>query len=342
MVGAPDVAPTIGGTPSLLCSGHQYRAAPSSGAKQRSPYTNGAGGQPLTAGCAAYRKQMGEMLCRMRGRSGMRLKDAAAVLGCSQATLSRLENGFAGWKVEYVRRLVEAYGPEARSSLADLEALLVAAGDWDWTCDFSDAFSQGLLARHLSTAGGGRFARLEQDLVHLESYEPYHVPGLLQTREYADQVCRDFYPGLRAHQRDLFTAFRQKRQQVLLKSPAPPRVRMIMSEAVLYRRGAMPSALLCAQLRALLDRLQGEWAWIEFRLALLGSEPAAAVGGPFYIMRFGNRRCATVYLEGRESSDYLEQDWQVGRYTARYKEIADASLSPEATLERIADAASFH
>jgi hypothetical protein len=59
------------------------------------------------------------------------------------------------------------------------------------------------------------------------------IPGLVQTREYAEAICAAFYPG-DPDRRESVVAARMRRQEILRRE-SPPRTKIVLDEAALRR-----------------------------------------------------------------------------------------------------------
>ena len=79
------------------------------------------------------------------------------------------------------------------------------------------------------------YVGMESTASRLRHWEPDSLPGLLQTRAYADHLLRS-HPGLAEREVGRLVELRMERQKILMrKSPAPPRLEVIVDEGVLRR-----------------------------------------------------------------------------------------------------------
>ena len=123
-----------------------------------------------------------------------------------------------------------------------------------------------------------------------------------------------------------------RRQQMLTrKRPIPPRVNVVLSEAVL-RRPIGGKEVMRAQLVRLTD-VAGE-ANITLQVVPFRSGGHAAEAGAFTIMRFPEVDLPdVVYLEHLTSALYLDKREDVEKYTEVMERLSVEGESPERTIE---------
>jgi len=159
------------------------------------------------------------------------------------------------------------------------------------------------------------------------------VPGLLQTEDYARAVLRDAPGADRAEDIDQQVALRMRRQAVL-DQPGPPRVRVVLSESVLWVQvgGA-------AIMRAQLLRLADMAARPDLTLQVLPLRAAAHAQPvtPFTMLEFADPADPTVvYLEHLTGSLLLEDEEEVQRYRVVFDHLRAQALGPGPSADLIA------
>jgi transcriptional regulator with XRE-family HTH domain len=281
------------------------------------------------------RKLLGSELRKLREDAGLLVEDAASVLECSTAKISRLEHGKGRLYFRDVRDLLTAYGPAALARLEEFQERVRASTGPDPLDEYGDVAQAEHFSSQLALDGGGRFLILERDATELRWYEPDFIPGLMQTREYAAAV-RGVVPDQPATLRERFVDFRLQRQRAVLERDPRPAVTSIVSELAIVRHSIIDRSILRDQLQHLVDTLQTSWDWIDFRISPLAREPVQALGGPFLILKLANPTLNTVYLEGREEPDYLDAASDVERYEQILDALLRSSLSRADSLERLA------
>ena len=100
-----------------------------------------------------------------------------------------------------------------------------------------------------------RYVEWETDAEEILTYQAEFVPGLLQTRCYAQALAELFFPDSHAHAAQRFVDFRMARQEVLRRRPDPSNCRLTLRE-VAVRRVLGSASVMVDQLRKLADELR--------------------------------------------------------------------------------------
>lgn len=279
---------------------------------------------------AASRRLLGAELRNIRDAANLRIEDAAVRLECSTAKISRLETGKGKPKVRDVRDLLDFYQVTDQVITGNLLALAVEAQEQDWLSDFRDVLRGGMVDEHVV-----QYVSLERDSSVLKQYEVDLIPGLLQTGEYADVVCASVFPERSQKERQRFVEFRQARQELLHRTPAPPEMSFIISELAIVRPVTTDVAIQRHQLETLRSRLGDDLEKVDFRVLLLAVPAPDALGGPISIIKFPDADQDVVYLEGRRGATYLETNADVERYEEKFSNLERLSLSREDSLARL-------
>ncbi|WP_234018055.1 MULTISPECIES: DUF5753 domain-containing protein [unclassified Streptomyces] len=193
---------------------------------------------------------LGRHLRRLRERAGLLQKDvvAAKAIG-SESMLSKYETGKVPVQERHVRRLVQLYALYTQGDPVDLEACLTMArqsNEKEWFAEYRD-----VIPDH-----GNRLFSQERAAREIRTFEAHHVPGLLQTPEYAQAIMVEAAahaqgaprpPDRAALRRRI--AFRLERQMHLFL-PGAPDYYAVLDENVL-RRTKFSTPVMRAQLRHL-------------------------------------------------------------------------------------------
>jgi transcriptional regulator with XRE-family HTH domain len=147
---------------------------------------------------------LGRLLREVRESAGVGLKDAGDRILRDPSTISRMENGLTPPRPQDVRELLDLYEVEPGLRKA-LEGLIQDI----WVKDWWDSFVRNVDVRVIDLAW------LEARAEKLRDFSPLMLPGLLQTREYADAVMRAHDPDATDQQIKHWLGFRMKRQEVL-------------------------------------------------------------------------------------------------------------------------------
>jgi transcriptional regulator with XRE-family HTH domain len=287
---------------------------------------------------SAARRQLGVMLRELRERTGLRLEDAGDHIERSTATLSRLENGKSVPRLVDIRALLELYlgskGDEASQDERDRVMLLAAdSRKEEWFDPFRDVITGDMTQEHML-----RYVEWETDADEVLTYEASVVPGLLQTRGYAEAVADLFYPDSTALQRKRFVDFRMARQGVLRRRPHPLVLRVTLREVAL-RRVVGGLDVMHEQLKKLEAEVGNGLPNVELRIVPDDLVVPAALRGPFTVMRLPDESerdgHGLVYLEGAGGGEYLQNAAAVERYRRDFSTLWAESLPKQRSLDLI-------
>jgi transcriptional regulator with XRE-family HTH domain len=185
-----------------------------------------------------HRRRLGDELRRLRLFAGQTQRELAASLGTNQTAIDRIEKGGPagkppGWpRVQAWARACATANPD----MAELRALVEAALD------------EHTLYRHLMSEGlaaGQEDIRSEEAIARtLRMFNPWGIPGLLQTGQYARRVL-----ALSDYQRkggiEEAVQARLRRQEIL--EGQTHHLEFVLTEEGLLRR-VVPAAALAVQL----------------------------------------------------------------------------------------------
>ncbi|MBF6175695.1 helix-turn-helix domain-containing protein [Nocardia blacklockiae] len=185
------------------------------------------------------RRRLAAELRRLRDLAGISGRDLAPVIGISQSTLSRIENGAIVPSMPQVTKWATAVGVSGEAELA-LRRLTEAAHS-----PAIDSREHALETRaHLQDDVRER----EEAARLVRNFQPFLIPGLLQTAEYARRVFSNYQKPYAPEDLAAAVASRLHRQLVLYNPEK--RFEFLITEAALrYRPG--PHRMLLGQL----DRL---------------------------------------------------------------------------------------
>lgn len=226
---------------------------------------------------------LGALLRRGRERAGLTQSAAAQLVGSTQASISKLEDGRRPRcpPKALVDGLVEAYGLQSEEAgqahtLRELWADASQRPGVRLVSHVAAHFRPVLDLEGAASEIRGRFASI--------------IPGLLQTPEYAGLLFE-----LAAHNNvaDML-AGRQKRQQEVLEGERPPTCAFILSESALRTTMGRPDVL-----RGQLQHLLELSARPNVTIAVLPADaPVTPISYNFWMYRFpedsGRRPCVVV------------------------------------------------
>ncbi|KOG56196.1 DNA-binding protein [Streptomyces griseoflavus] len=169
----------------------------------------------------ARQRRVGTELRKMREHAGLTLAEAATLLGTDRTTISNTESGRFGVSRERVRAWASHYAcPDA--SYIDALASMAEERISGWWEDYRGDLSGGALD----------LSELEHHAVALRSVQIMHMPGLLQSEEYARAVFAEAVPPLEPATLRRRLSHRLRRRDVLDR-PTPPACTFLIHEAAL-------------------------------------------------------------------------------------------------------------
>ncbi|WP_434742207.1 helix-turn-helix domain-containing protein [Micromonospora sp. SH-82] len=244
---------------------------------------------------------LGQQLREMREKSRLTLRDVGECLNRNASTVSRIESGMLPARVPEVLTYLDVCGiddPKRRDDLKTMAQDVWQKGWWD-----------GLPAN--AAASLIDWIWLESRATVIRSFQESVVPGLLQTREYAEAVIQAADEDLTDDQFRRFVDLRMNRQQ-LLSLPEPVRLSAIITEGALRRAVGGPEVMR-AQLAHL--RSMAGWPNVEIMVLPLAAGAHASPDGSFDVFQmrrpYPSAGCistvvGTIVAEG-EKADSLHQ-----------------------------------
>jgi transcriptional regulator with XRE-family HTH domain len=267
-------------------------------------------------------RRVGTELRRLREAAGVTTAQAAEVLSCSPAKISRIENGIVSVRVVDLRLLLDRYGDQEQEHRAYLERLARESNKHGWWQDYGDTIPPYY----------ADFIGLETDASYIKTWEATIVPGLLQTPEYARAIMLANPAMISPDKLENFISIRLERQ-ARLEQGTDIRLDVVIWEAALIttvgsdevQRGQL------GRLLELMDRPN-----ISVQVLPLEAGDKASMSGSFVMFSFGREQSvSTVFVENLTSSQYLERDQELRGYTLVFDALRSAALSPAASAMRI-------
>ncbi|MFI7596883.1 helix-turn-helix transcriptional regulator [Actinoplanes sp. NPDC049681] len=281
------------------------------------------------SGSTVPRRSLGIGLRAAREKAGVKLKDAAAMLGVSEQTIWRIEQGTTSTKPPYVQALCDAYGVHdgMRTVFVGLARETRSRGWWHAYGDVLPTWFEA-------------YVGLEQAARRIRIFDPTMIPGLLQHRDYTGAFIRVERPGLSDDEVEKMIELKQSRQQLLTRSfPPPPSVEVVISETVLMAE-PKPEGTMRRQIWHLLKATELPNVTIRVLDRRVGPH-RASVAGAFRMLDFpeqnGSAPPPTVYSENLTGALYLDKASEIEAYSDVWEAIFDAALPRDHTGELLKD-----
>ncbi|RST16591.1 XRE family transcriptional regulator [Streptomyces sp. WAC05374] len=268
------------------------------------------------------RRRLGQELRRLRELKGMTAEEVAERLLVSQSKISRLENGRRSISQRDVRDLCGVYEVEDHRIVDSLMQMAKDSRQQGWWHAFGDIPYSVYIG-------------LETDAASLRVYEPQVVPGLLQTRQYAEALITGALPESSAADIEKRVNVRARRQERVREAETPLRLWAVIDEAAL-RRVVGDKQLMIEQLEHLLDQSHLPHVTVQVLPFEMGAHPG--ITGHYAILEFPDASdSSVVYIEGVTSDLYLEKANDVQRYSVMYEHLRAQALNVEQTRHFIGE-----
>jgi transcriptional regulator with XRE-family HTH domain len=270
------------------------------------------------------RRRLGTELRRLREQKGMTAEEVATRLLVSQSKISRLENGRRSISQRDVRDLCGVYGVEDQRVVESLMNMARESRQQGWWHAFGDVPYSVYIG-------------LETEADSLRVYDSLVVPGLLQTRRYAQAVIEGMLPESTPDQIERRIEIRLRRQERITDPDTPLRFWVVMDESAL-RRVVGSRDIMREQLEYLAQMSTFSHVTVQLLPYDAGAHPGMM--GNFSVLEFADTSdSSVVYIEGVTSDLYLEKPTDVHGYSVMYEHLRAQALSAEASRQFIADVA---
>ena len=267
------------------------------------------------------RRQLGRFLRDRREATGFTIAEAAKLVDLSRAVLQRIETG----QIQKVQRqdvqaLCEVYDVGREDTRAAVD-LATQARFKNWYHVYGGLFSNAF----------NMYVGLEAAARRLTTYHEQHVPGLLQTADYARAIIGAVPQFTSPDDVSRRVEHRMKRQALVTRKTNPIQLDVILHESVLHRVIGTPT-IMAAQLRHLAEMSKRSNITLRihpFRAGLTWGTPYSS----FIILGF---ECSAkgepveppvVFIDGGAAQDLsLEKPEDVRFYSELATAIQDACL----------------
>jgi hypothetical protein len=271
----------------------------------------------------ARRRKVAASLRHLRDAAGRTEGEAARHLDCSLPRLRRIEAGLAAARLSEVRSLLDLYdatGEQREEILGDARR----ARERCWWYPYADLIDEPFETQLI----------LEDDATVLRTYQPNLVPGLLQTERYAWELI-ETQSDLPLETVRRLASLRTRRQQVLGRDD-PPRLDVILDEAVLRRPVGGP-VVMREQYKYLAEIAARPGVTVHVLPFEAG--PHHALGAGFHIFEFTGGEPAVVELELLDRVAFVADSGEVGRYTEVFDQVRRQALDAGQSRALLSDLA---
>ncbi|WP_394430937.1 helix-turn-helix domain-containing protein [Streptomyces sp. SGAir0957] len=257
--------------------------------------------------------RLGAELRKLRNAAGLKATEAAALLGASSVQMSQIESGVSGVSEERVRRLAAHY---ACADAAHVDALVAMATER--TRGWWEEFRGVLPCVFLDVA------ETEHHATYLREVVTTHVPGLLQTPDYARAVFGYMVPELPESELRPRVEHRMRRRAIFEGADPTPYETIVHETALRILVADRRTAV--AQLRGILREIERGHA----KVRVIPFEREGFAGAGIEMMYVGGPLAPldTVLRDAPHGTAFLDAESQLGRFRALLHKVAKAALEP--------------
>jgi transcriptional regulator with XRE-family HTH domain len=261
-------------------------------------------------------------LRRLRAAAGLTIEEVATHLCCSTSKVSRVETARVAAMQRDVKDMLELYGVIGQQRDALLTLARQARQKDEWWLAYSDF-------PNVRT-----YMSFERAAARMKICQPMMIPGLLQTREYAESIIVAAFPDLGPSQIERLLALRIERQ-VVLEGNRPPSLTVILDEAALHRlKGRRP--LMRKQLQHLIDAAGRRN--VTLQILPFSAGPGGGLVESFRILSFPDPADPDlIHLEHQTGDLYLSSEDQLARYSRMFERSRALAFTPERSTAFLAE-----
>jgi transcriptional regulator with XRE-family HTH domain len=263
------------------------------------------------------RRELGALLRSLRQARGMTVEQVAAELLCSPSKVSRMETGSRAATLRDVRDLCDLYDVADPAERERMSRLAAEGKQQGWWQEYELPYST--------------YVGLEQEAVTMRIYQSAVVPGLFQVADYTRAIHQVGIPRFDEALIEERVRERGTRQEVLAR-PDPPRVEVILDEAVLRRPIGGPQVM-GSQLGRVMEVARLPQVTVQVLSFTVGAHPA--LESDFVILGFGERAPRVVYVEDLAGQIYVERAQDVDRYEQVFEHLRVMASSPQDSVKII-------
>ncbi|MFF4502065.1 helix-turn-helix transcriptional regulator [Streptomyces sp. NPDC001401] len=268
----------------------------------------------------ARQLRLGLELRKLREAAGLKATEAASLLGVTSVQISQTESGISGVSGQRVRRLAANYACSDDELIDALVAMTT-----DRTRGWWEEYRGQLPTPFMDLPELEHHAHFRWDVEFL------HVPGLLQTADYARSLFSYVNPEFPQSDVERWVDHRMKRRVILDRPEPVPYEAVIHEGALRIRVGNRSTAR--AQLLRVLELSESDHVTVRvipFDLDDFGGAGSAMVyaGGPI-------PKLDTVVRDGPNGPVFIDAEAQLNRYRTLFRRVEAVSLDPNRSRDFI-------
>lgn len=275
---------------------------------------------------AVARRRLRLALRKAREAMGLTQGQIADALEWSLSKVNRIESGevtISHTDLGALLRVVGVTNPDVIQGLTEDARASRRRGWWD----------EPRVREHLTPATL-QLLQFESQASIIRCFHSMLIPGLLQTRTYAESVFNVWTHEISDADRAARIDVRMQRPAQVFGRPDPPKYLVILDESVVYREVG-GAKVMADQLYEVL--VIGENPRVTVRIVPFAAAAPLALLGPFTIFDLGDEENAVLYREGGGPSEdeIVHSSEAISRHRLIFEHMWERSLTAEATARQI-------
>ena len=273
---------------------------------------------------AVARRRLRLALRKAREAKGLTQAQVAESLDWSLSKVNRIETGEVTVSTTDLHALLRLFGVVDPAEVDRLVADARASRRRGW-------WDEPRYRQHLTPAMLQLF-QFEAEATTIRVFHPTLIPGLLQTRAYAEAVLAVWRDRLDEAVRATRLEARLQRRGHVFGRPDPPRYLLILDESVLYRRLGGTDVMI-EQLRELLALTRQPY--LALRVVPLADTAVMAMLGVSSILDLGDDENAVLYREGVLQDEIIHNPDDVAYHRQLFDQIWRTALPEDASARMV-------
>jgi transcriptional regulator with XRE-family HTH domain len=274
---------------------------------------------------AVARRRLRLALRKVREAKGVTQGQIAEALEWSLSKVNRIESGDVTISNTDLRALLGFLGVTDSALIERLTDDARASRRRGW-------WDEPQYREHLTPATL-QMLQFETEATAIRSFHPTLVPGLFQTRDYAEAVFNFWSRTLSAAARATRLAVRMRRRAQVLERSDPPSYYLIFEESVVLRDVGGPDVM-AEQLRSLIATSRTPQAIVR---VLPLARSAMSMLGAFTVFDLGDEENAVLYRESAWGDEIVHSSDEIGLHRQIFEQMWDESLSQTESLRLVGD-----
>lgn len=275
------------------------------------------------------RRRLRTELLTARTDKGLTQQQVAEAMDWSLSKMNRIEQAKTGISINDLRVLLRLYDVTDEDQTERLVGMARQArqSPW-WPRRFSEVASKELL----------ELIDYEFAASAVRQFETSFVPGILQTEDYASAILHVFHGEDSAPERVAALVDLRTRRRDLLSGENAPEFSFLLDESVI-RRLVGSLSIMSEQLESLVKAAELPNVMLQIVPFSAGLHPG--MKGPFEVVEFYDTPDENIVFIERPGGSLISDDPKTTEsYLQDYRRIAEKSLSPADSVERLRKAVS--